>query len=149
METIEFERMLIRFTPSELIHYMMNNSFLHRELKCIHCNVYMDLKSYSKVKEKIISRCENPSCFCYRNRVSIRHDSFFSYLTVDFLFFSNYYYVRKTSKKIKSCKTFRYKSTTLVKLKRKIIGKIGNVSFESDKLGGPGKIINIDETILN
>jgi transposase-like protein len=49
----------------------------------------------------------------------------------------------------KAAKILGISRPTLVKLKRKIFEKIGNVSFESDKLGGPGKIINIDETMLN
>lgn len=150
MQPVEFERMLVRFTNQELISYMMNNSFLQREMKCVHCKVFMELKSYEQVKEKLVWRCNNTLCPKYRNRTSIRHLSFFSDLTIDFLSFFQLLISWEQGQAITLSANFlNISRPTASKIKNKIVNRMGEPKFENDKLGGPGKIINIDETMLN
>lgn len=133
-----------------LIEYLQCRGFLHRERVCSNCMVFMVLKPYKKNKDGFAWRCVTSSCSKFLEYESVRLNSFFEDFTLSF---------KKIFKIVcgYACRQQRHSilrsvdisEPTLHKVVKKIVGFIPNTDFQNNKLGGPGKVVQVDETMLN
>ncbi|KAG0419991.1 hypothetical protein DMUE_6356, partial [Dictyocoela muelleri] len=90
------------------------------------------------------------SCANYKNYSNIRKGSFFENLNLSFklIFKIILFYSARMPRQCIINYMFLSKNT-VIKIVNKIVEKIPDPNFFDDKLGGDGKIIQIDETMLN
>lgn len=147
----EYEENLVRMSVAELNIYMFTEGLLSREQKCegtCGCPLkYTKCKNYS---DFFCWRCVSVDCSAYQKRISIRKNSFFEDFNCEI----------KTILKvllrwsIKQSQVSILKSISISKPTfRKILGKLNILMQEANlkekKLGGPGTIIQVDETMMN
>ncbi|KCZ80115.1 hypothetical protein H312_02477 [Anncaliia algerae PRA339] len=144
------ETFLIRACTKELIDYLMGENMLKRERQCGNCSYFMQLVTYKKSIDKYAWRCMNKTCQKYKNYESIRKDSFFEKFRLDLtliLRITIKYGVRQAMHSIKNSLDCNPKYIECVILKIKSLIPI--CDFSNNKLGGPGFVVQIDETMLN
>lgn len=148
----ELELQLIRMNQEELIGWCMSKNILKNELACSMCHEFMKLTVYKRHKDMFAWRCNTRLCRDFTKYKSIRVQSFFEE-------------AKNTSILLILRIILRYASGTpkhaiiqyLLPLERKFVyricGKlterIPEPNFESNKLGGFGKVVQVDETMLN
>lgn len=150
MNADEMLQKIMSFSQRKLISFMMDNSFLKREQFCVGCCNVCSFTTYKRNSDHYAWRCMNKICVHRKKYFSIRKDSFFEPLNIDL----------KTVLRILICystRTPRYSIISSIDICEKTIRKVINlliekipvIDFVNDKLGGPGCIVQIDETMLN
>lgn len=142
---------LSEMTNEEIIYWLMDEEIIHKEKHCSKCMKKLTLCPTKRSKDGFAWRCYNFSCSkqcCY---VSVRDDSFFADFSLKFktLLQSIYYWANSMIQE-DILKFSNISRSILKKLKKKLIKKIEN--FYNDNpiiLGGPNRLIQIDETKLN
>ena len=117
---------------------------------CGYCRVAMKLVKYKRSVDKFAWICMEKECHNYKLYISIRKDSFFSGFNVklmDILRIIISYGTRQPRFSIK--RGLDIGKRTVDKIIEKLVGLIPTVNFENCKLGGSGKLVQIDETMLN
>jgi transposase-like protein len=117
---------------------------------CRLCNYNMTQKKYTKVKDGIAWKCINTLCEQYRKMISIRRGSFFEGFNLSFLDILQI--LLKWSDNSVQESVVNDLEIHLMTYK-KVSTKFLNLAKASDvgesKLGGPGMIVQADETALN
>ncbi|KCZ78048.1 hypothetical protein H311_00932 [Anncaliia algerae PRA109] len=146
----ELETMIIKMERTEFILFLMQNGFLKKEIVCCKCNQNMKLVNYNQNKDKKAWRCYTSNCSGYKTYKSIRLGSFFQNFTCDLLFILRVIikYVTKTQQ-FAIFEYFGSKKSTIQKIIKEFRSFIPETDFSLNKLGGPGVVVQIDETMLN
>ncbi|KCZ80230.1 hypothetical protein H312_02380 [Anncaliia algerae PRA339] len=145
-----FENFIIRADRKELIIYLMELNFLKKENICKECKVYTKFYSHKRSFDNYAWRCMNKKCRKYKAYFNIRTDSFFEGIKIHFKDI-----LRVILKYACSLQSFMIKKSldisgnTVDKIIKKLIHKIPEQDFRNNKLGGPGFIVQIDETMMN
>ncbi|KCZ80784.1 hypothetical protein H312_01791 [Anncaliia algerae PRA339] len=103
-----------------------------------------------RMTDKFAWRCMTTVCQNYKNYTSIRKYSFFDSLNIklkDIMLILVKYGSKQQRYQIES--SFNYSRKTIEKVLNKLVSIIPKTDFSSNKLGGPGTIVQIDETMLN
>ena len=146
----EFECTIIRLSKGDIIRFCMENNFIQRELICAECGTNMKLVKYTRNNDGYAWRCMHKSCTRYKKYISVRTRSFFKNPNIDVLLVLRIvckYAVRQPYHSIANA--LAVKKNTLLKVLNNIRSRIPRVDFRDSKLGGPGFIVQIDETMLN
>ncbi|KCZ79966.1 hypothetical protein H312_02635, partial [Anncaliia algerae PRA339] len=151
MSTVyKLEQKLNQMNDKELIEYLMIKNMIKKEMYCIYCNNPLKLTKLDKCIDKFSWRCMTRTCIKYKIYYSIRKNSFFEN-------------IKLTLKQILSillkysCKIQRFQiilsmdnsPKTIARIISKLVSIMPATDFSSNKLGGPGLIVQIDETMLN
>lgn len=146
----EFERKIQTSNEKELIIFLMEINLLNRSYNCPTCNTVMNLVSSSRNKDKYAWRCMQRNCRSYKTYISIRRGTFFEpfklHLSLVLLIIVKYCSGQQLFSIITS---LDLDDLSVSKIINHLISKIPNTDFRYNKLGGPGTIIQIDETMLN
>ncbi|KCZ81208.1 hypothetical protein H312_01354 [Anncaliia algerae PRA339] len=146
----QLEEKLYKMSDLELIHFFMSENYLMKENNCFVCSNSLVLAKLNRSIDMYSWRCMTKTCTKYKSYYTIRKNSFFDGLKIGlrqiFLILLKY-----------SCKLQRYQiilsadnsAKTVKKILKKFVMKIPITDFSNNKLGGPGKIVQIDETMLN
>lgn len=146
----EFDKSIIKFTPKEMVDFLMENRFIRREVMCVSCGIYMSLSKYTKSKDKYGWRCYNSKCKNHKKYFSIRINSFFNDFSIPFV--DVFRIIIKYGCRVPLyciINSIRFNRETTSKVIQHLKALIPQADFSNDKLGGPGKIIQVDETMLN
>ncbi|KCZ79161.1 hypothetical protein H312_03451, partial [Anncaliia algerae PRA339] len=150
IEASLLEASLIRKTPEELIQWMICQKVLTKEKQCLKCVKYYRGIKYKRNKDYFAWRYINSVYLDYKKYVSIRKYTFFDSINISFLEILRIlirYGIRST--RISMLKYFEFSKKTVLKIINKLIGLMKTPNYSMNTLGGPGKIIQIDETMLN
>ena len=149
MNPSELTEKLYTFSQKELITYCMEKSFIPREQCCRKCTSPMHFVAYKRNIDEYAWRCMQRDCSSYKKYFSIRLNSFFDGFRIPIkkiLMIILCYSVRQSLHSIKRLLDYDKKTIEMILTKLKL--KMAT-DFSNDKLGGPGKIVQIDETMLN
>ncbi|KCZ78948.1 hypothetical protein H311_00001, partial [Anncaliia algerae PRA109] len=141
-----YENKCAQLSNVEFTYFLMMEGFLKKESCCNYCMTPMKLVSYKKNKDALSWRCMNSPCLKYKEYASIRRNSFFeSFSTPLSAIFKVVvkYAVRQPQHSIKD--SIDLNDRTLERIIKKLLNCIPKTDFETCKLGGPGKIVQIDE----
>ncbi|KCZ79748.1 hypothetical protein H312_02861 [Anncaliia algerae PRA339] len=144
------EEFLIKSENLAIIHYLMEINLLKRNYQCKTCNVSSKLVKFSKNIDKHAWRCLNPSCRNYKNYFSMRKESFFINFKLslkDVLKVVIRYACKQQMISIK--KSVEFSEKTVQSIINKLVLLMPVTDFSFNKLGGPGLIVQVDETMLN
>lgn len=150
MSPDEMEIFLCSCNLKELIAYLMTNGFIKKEISCSCCTNPLQFVDYKRNIDGHAWRCMHKPCTNHKKYFSIRLFSFFYNFNLD---------IKQILRTIirYSCSVQRYSISKSLDINEKTIRKIidaviermPNTDFSTDKLGGPGLIVEIDETMLN
>lgn len=146
----ELFSLLDALNDSELVTYLMQHNFIKNEANCSFCGVFMNLRLYAKNKDKYAWRCCNSLCSYHNEYFSIRINSFFEGFKSDirFIFQVLIKYLTRTQT-FAIVDFFRRDKAIIFKIISEFKSRIPAFNYEENKLGGPGVIVQIDETMLN
>lgn len=151
MNNESFEINLIKMNQEEINNYLFQEGFIHREQICEgSCKQQLKYVKCSTFTEQYCWRCSLAGCSKFQQRTSIRKNSFFENFSIDC----------KTVFKILlrwSCKqqqhsilqSINVSKPTFRKIKEKLNEKMKVANENGRKLGGPGTIVQADETMMN
>ncbi|KCZ77900.1 hypothetical protein H311_01083 [Anncaliia algerae PRA109] len=151
MNTPEFiENKCILLSAKELAYFCMDNGFLKKEMFCQICNHALKLVPYKRSKDELAWRCMHKICSRYKLYTSIRSNSFFDQFDTSLGVIIRIIVKYSTRQPMYSIKnSMSVGERTIERVIKALIAKIPSPDFSSNKLGGPRKIVQIDETILN
>jgi len=120
-------------------------------MTCHHCLETMQMKHNNNNPEKYEWRCFNTTCAYYETTKSIRLGSFFEDFRAPIIVILRTIYYYATLSRQKDVVRISQKSRTFVQtLRNKIISLITKYFHKYPiRLGGPGVIVQVDETKLN
>lgn len=146
----EMERLIFQKTTKELVLYCMELRLLKKARFCGECNSSMKLYNYSRTCDECAWRCMTPKCKNYKKYFSVREYSLFENINVKLIDILRIIikYSCWTSISIIE-RSMNISNKTIRKIINKIIELIENPDFQDNKLGGPGYIVQVDETMLN
>lgn len=150
MSVDDLEVELTKMSTCDLVGVLRDMNLLRKNQKCKFCSVFMVEKYFTSSRESIVWRCYNKQCEKYRGRLSIRDGSFYDGLSLPLL---------KVLKVLlrwalnvpqaSICRGMGIDSRTFRKIIHKFIEIVGVFDKRQGKLGGPGVLVEIDETALN
>lgn len=150
MTTDSFEENFTKLDNFEKIMFLQNHNFLKKEMKCVKCSQFMKLDKFAGNKDGYIWRCKEKGCPSNRTRASIREGSFFKNINLTFLQtfkvlirWSHKTPTTQITENLKIC------PETIRNLIQKFINLQVFYDFSNNKVGGYGKIVQVDETMLN
>ena len=150
MSLDSFETELIRLGDKELIAFLRYNNILAAGLFCDSCGRALFQKNYKKIQDGISWQCNNPHCDRYRKMVSIRKNSFFNNFNVSLLTIIKILIRWACNQPQHSIiQNLGINSRTYKKIIRKFMELVDFYDLKENKLGGAGKIVQVDETSLN
>lgn len=151
MDTIDdWEIKIMTFSTKDLIIFLQSGLLLRREFKCEKCGFSTRLVNYTRTIDNSAWRCYTIGCKNYKKYFSIRIGSFFEHLNIklrDILRIILKYASR--SQRFSIFSSSNVSNKTILKIINKIVEYIPETDFSSTKLGGPGHVVQIDETWLN
>ncbi|KCZ81119.1 hypothetical protein H312_01485 [Anncaliia algerae PRA339] len=144
------EEKLHKYSNYDMIVYLMQEKFIKKEILCENCTTTLKFVPSKRAIDKFAWRCMLVTCLSYKKYTSLRKFSFFDNLNLQFkdiLFILIKY----------ACKQQRYQiisgidhaKKTIYKVLKKLTLKMPKTDFSANKLGGPGVIVQVDETMLN
>ena len=140
----------IRNSEYETILNCMGNNYIQKEFYCKECLESCKLIKYKKSIDSYAWRCYNTKCCKYKFYYSIRDGSFFKNFRISLLYIFRIvirYGTRQSMNSIKN--SLNLNPSTIEKVIKELISRIPECNFSNNKLGGPGKIVQVDETMLN
>ncbi|KAI5152076.1 hypothetical protein ENBRE01_2551 [Enteropsectra breve] len=145
----ELEDVIAGQEPIALVHWMMEQRLLKNEKICA-CGETCSFASYKRSVDECAWRCYNKRCNEYKKYVSIRSNSWFEKFSLSLrrilkIIFN--YSIKQTRHSIISSTGMN--KETVFKIINSLIELIPETDFSENKFGGPGMIIQIDETMLN
>lgn len=138
-------------TAEEVVYWCFNNHLLIGSRCCEVCRRPMTLKKSLRTKDVLVWRCLNYLCSCYTFHFSIRDGSVFEKWTTDLRIILKAIYMWTTGMQaVDIIKHVKISESGFLKLRSLLHSKI-LLFFEKSpiSLGGPGKIVQVDETMLN
>jgi hypothetical protein len=142
---------IARMSKLELILYLFDKRVLKTCRLCRGCNVPMVLKPSKDTRDGYNWRCLKYSCNKYQTTISIRVGNFFENFKIELAKlckFLLYYSSNITQKKIAEYSGIKIR--TVYELRKNLLARIRLHFIRFPViLGGPGVIVNIDETMLN
>ena len=129
----------------------MNNDLLQPTQMCPKCNEQLILKQQKRNRDELGSRCFKSGCLKYGTWVQIRRNSFFECTIADLKqLLKSIYYWFTGLQQYEILNFVTIKKTCLQSLKKRLIKKI-NLFYDINpiKLGGPGIVVQVDETMIN
>lgn len=146
----KFEQTILKLNSRELIHFLQDYQLLKREYLCSECNVLCSFVPYKRSIDGFSWRCMKSTCKNYKNYVSIRINSFFLNFNIDMkriLSVILKYSVRQPLYSI--ILSVDISEFTIKRIINQLTNLIAPPDFSNSKLGGPGRRVEIDETMLN
>lgn len=150
MSRTDLEQSLIKISQENLMRLLRREKLLMNKFICDKCKHEMKLCNYVKVIDGISWRCLSKGCISYKKRESIRIKSFFYGFRIPILLIIRVLYKWSLNQSQESIiSSLEINSRTYKNIINKLINisKIKNDS--SMKMGGYGKIVQVDETALN
>lgn len=138
-------------SQDDLVHKLMSLSWLKGEVTCIHCCTQMQLGEKLNKKDGYRWICYNKACEFYKTTISLRNGSFFSDFKASLRDLCTIIYcwlLEKSSKDIS--KDFAINKNLITRVFHKL-RKIIGIYLDADpiRLGGPGVICQIDESLFS
>lgn len=136
--------------PSELIPLLQDMQLLKRMHFCDECHSSMSLNRYKKVVDGYAWRCTIRQCRKFKVYVSLRTGSFFEgfSITLNLCMKVLVRYATRTQR-IAIIEGTSVSENTCHKILDKLITYMSEPDFIEDRLGGPGKNVQVDETMMN
>ena len=144
------EKLVLALQPREIITLCMDMNLMHREKQCDVCFTYCKFVPYKKCTDSFSWRCMNKQCSKCKTYYSLRFGSFFAGFStslVDMIRIMCKYGSRQTRFSMTLTKILP--SHTILKIINAFIDRISPSDFSRDKLGGPGCLVELDETMMN
>lgn len=141
------------FTASdeELVRWLLNRRLISDEMLCTSCGVLMSMKGTPDSSLFLNWRCMNYQCDHYQTTKSPLLNSFFEGFRIkprDCL--KVLILLLNGEQLVTIAKYVNIGKVTLLKIKQKIVSNVRNYFAENPiKLGGPGSIVQVDETMLS
>lgn len=150
MKIEELEERCWKQTKLEFISTLKELRLIKRELECISCHNMMNFVNYKRNIDGHAWRCKHVHCVSYKKYFSLREGSFFSGFNISMqsIMLILLRYVARTPRYVIKGSS-RLGETTIKNILRKLNNLIPITNFMNDKLGGIGKIVQVDETMLN
>ncbi|KAG0437724.1 hypothetical protein DMUE_3528 [Dictyocoela muelleri] len=150
MKPIELQQKIEKMNNLEFVNFLFDNNYLNKEYFCLKCNHSCSLRCYKRNSDLYAWRCLNKNCINYKKYISIRVNSFFENLNLPLkeIFKIVLCYIARMPR-YSIINFFNFSKKTILKTIDKIIDRIPDPDFSSDKMGGAGKIVQVDETMLN
>ncbi|KCZ77029.1 hypothetical protein H311_01964 [Anncaliia algerae PRA109] len=148
--TGNFEDEIIKMKAEDLIIFLQINNLLKKEMVCVLCNQFMQLDKLNGNKDGFIWRCKYSLCPFKRRRTSVRENSFFKYINLSFVNILKIL-IRWSHKTpiTNIAQNLGISHAAIKKLITKFISLQESFDIRTNKAGGPGKIVQVDETMLN
>ncbi|KCZ77497.1 hypothetical protein H311_01493 [Anncaliia algerae PRA109] len=146
----QFEEFLIKSSTQDIIFLLMEMHMLKREFNCERCNRQTKFSKYKKSIDEHAWRCMNIKCKSYKKYFLIRNNSFFHNLRISLKDILKI--IIRYSCKQQLCslnESLDLSKKTILKILKKVISLIPDPNFSKNKIGGPGFIVQVDETMLN
>lgn len=144
------EQRIILFTDEELLHFLFEKRLIHNHFDCPICFSAMKLEKARRLTENYCWRCYNQECSFRYKRHSLRTGSFFADFGMSIRLLLRVlirYACRQPAYSILEGLTLT--RPTYKKLMKQLILKMAVANLSERKLGGPGFIVQVDETMLN
>lgn len=138
-------------TNDQLIYWCMEKKLLRDRVVCSDCGISCVLRKNNRNKDGLSWICHNFKCSNYGWWVSIRGGSFFEGFCLDVKTILSFLWFWACGEIQVSIRThLKLSKAVVVKLRNKILGivviyKDCNPTY----LGGPGIIVQVDETMIN
>lgn len=146
----EFETKIQNLQQKDLITFLITQGFLKNEMHCEHCTTPMKLVTYNKNKDLAAWRCLKKTCKKYLEYTSVRKCKFFEDFKCDIKFILRVIIKYLTHQPIHSIiKYFKRNKSIIYKIIKKFRNLIPQTDFSINKLGGPGVLVQVDETMMN
>lgn len=148
--SIELEE-LIRMPRLTFINWLIQKKQIIGEMKCTHCNQFMSLKERKNTIDEYSWRCCNIICKHRDTYKTIRINSFLASFKIDILLIYKYcIYWSNFMKQVDILKYVNMDRKIAIKIRKELIGNIKRYFVKNPiRLGGPGAIVQVDETKLN
>lgn len=146
----QLEQAINQSTKHQIIILFMDLGVIHREKRCKACKTPMRLSVCKNNRDGYSWRCMLKSCSGHQRYWSIRENTFFSNFTTslgEILIILIRYSSRQPLYSIKQ--NLDTPSRTIDRIISKLKLMIPAPNYTNDKLGGPGYIVQVDETMMN
>lgn len=147
----QLEQISCTLTKQEILNFLMDKQLLKKEVFCLCCNQPQKLVKHTRTIDFYAWRCMTRTCTAYKTCKSVRSCSFFDGFRVDLKII-----IRIISKYCSRQPLYSIKNAidgvskcVVEKVIAKLVSYMPEPDFSENKLGGPGKIVQIDETMLN
>ena len=146
----EMECFLIRSDEITLLNYCMRENIVPREFFCTSCGSSCKLSNHKRSSDLYAWRCYNSTCFKRKEYFSVRKNSFFEGFSLSLQLIMRIVAKFGTRQSVYSIKrSLDLSKNSVDKVVHRLITKMPRVDFSNNKLGGPGFVVQIDETMLN
>ncbi|KAI5152245.1 hypothetical protein ENBRE01_2682, partial [Enteropsectra breve] len=145
----ELEEHIMGLCPDAAVRWLMELGLLPRESHC-RCGEQMKLVKYTRNIDECAWRCYNSQCLQYIKYISVRAGTWFGRFALPLkaiMKVVHRYSVRHPRYCIVESVSMTKKS--VIKILSALIELMPSPDFSDNKMGGPGMIVQIDETMLN
>lgn len=138
-------------STSEIISFMFSHSLIKETQTCQHCGQGMDLKPTKDSRDGFNWRCLTYSCAHYQSTQSIRNGSWFEGQKLPLPALLKFLlYFSQEQKQTTIVENARISLSSVERLSVRIKNTIADLYIRTQvRLGGPGVIVQADETMLN
>ncbi|KAG0426891.1 hypothetical protein DMUE_5938 [Dictyocoela muelleri] len=143
------ESAIMRFSHMELLNFLMEEKYIHNEKMCSVCTLGMKFVPYRRNKDLYAWRCMTTGCSDYKLYVSVRYDTFFASFSIRIDVIIRIIIRYLTKQPLHSICSHFGKPKTVYRVISEFKKFIPAENFQNNKMGGPGRLIQIDETMLN
>jgi transposase-like protein len=144
------EEDFIMKSEKERAEWFMGEGLLKRSRNCSCCSTAMTLSNAKRYTDGVAWRCEQKGCIKIWTRCDIRKNSFLEGFSISLK--TVFKILIKYVARIPNCSILQLlgvSRSTLQKLLDKIIGFMETSNNSAPMMGGPGTIVQVDETMLN
>lgn len=144
------ERGIYAETNETIIKKLQELNLIKKSERCKSCEFPLAINKYKKVIIGYAWRCSNRKCSMFKKCTSLLTSSFFESfnLNIKVVLAIIAKYAIKTPR-MSIIDSFKISHTSVEKVIKVLIAKMERTDFSMNKLGGPGKIVQADETMLN
>ena len=146
----EYEVKVRTLDQKDLTSFLMCEGFLVKEVACPGCNKLMSFAKFANNKDEYAWRCYSNQCTKKKAYRNLRLGSFFEGFNIslrDAMKVVLKYGVKQPLHSIKL--SLDLPDRTIDRVIKEFKKRIPKDDFTHDKLGGPGVIVQVDETMLN
>lgn len=150
MNPDELEILTLTLDVGDLIKLLMQLKLLYNEYSCPMCITPCKYVKYERNIDKHAWRCMNVNCNSYKKYYSLRTSSFFDGFRIELKYIMRILikYMTRTPR-FAIIKSLNISKLTILKVISKLVLNMPKTDFSNSKLGGPGLVVQIDETMLN
>jgi transposase-like protein len=152
MDTLyTLEMHLMNLNQLALINYCFEKQLIKNLVICNKCQISMNFTTYKRNKDGYAWRCMNKKCTNYKKYLSIRLNSFFENFKIEIKVVLQIIirYASKTSRNSMTRYFGQLNKNYVTKVIKNLIDRMPHPDYTDNKLGGPGLIVQVDETMLN